>query len=147
MVTTRGGSKPPSADLIQQTKLQRFPKTDNTAIYPIIIDISPKGSTAAIANNSAAQNSLELLGLPELYFDRYKYTNISGPDNTNRILDTRVDTDSKTINIEIYIVEESVTNISRQNINKTWSTINNTEIISPGLAKPSFRPIVPGDIL
>ena len=146
MVTTRGGSKTPSADLMQQTKPQRFPKTDNTAIFPIIVDLSSKGSTAAIANDLAAQNSPELPGLPELYSDKHEHVNISEPNNANRILDAEVDTDSKTINTETHIVEESATNVSRQDTTETWSIINNAETILPVSAEPSFRPIVPGDV-
>jgi hypothetical protein len=146
IVTTRRGSKPSSADLTQQTKLQRFPKTDNTAISPIIVDLSPKGSTAAIANDSAAQSSPEPPGLPEPHSDRHEHANISEPDNTNRILDTEVDADSKTINTETYIIEESATNVSRQDTTQTWSTINDTEAIPPGSAEPSLGSIVPGDV-
>jgi hypothetical protein len=112
----------------------------------MILDLSAKGSTAAIANDSAAQSSQEPPGLLEPHSDRHEHTNVSKPDNVNRILNTDVDTDSETINTETHEIEDSATNVSRQDTTDRWSTINVAEIIPLGSTEPSLRPGVSADV-
>lgn len=109
----------------------------------MIVHLPPKGSTAAIANDSAAP---EPPGLPEPHSDGHEHANTSGPDNANGILDAEVDADGKTINAETHVVEESATNVSGQDATKTWGAINDAETIPPGSVEPSLGPIVPGDV-
>jgi hypothetical protein len=145
MVTTRGGSKP-SADPIQRTKPRKFRKTDNTATSPMILDPSAQGSTAAIANDSTAQSSRELQGLPEPHSDGHEHANASDPNNSNEILDADVDADGKTINAETHGVEDSATNVSGQDATNRWSAINVAKIIPLGSTEPSLRPGVSADV-
>ena len=112
----------------------------------MILDPSANGSTAAIANDSAAQSSREPLGLPEPHSNGHEHANASEPDNANRILDTDVDADGETINAETHVVEDSVTNVSGQDATNNFSAINVAKIIPLGSTEPPLRPSVPGDI-
>ena len=124
MVTIRGGFETSSVDPKQRTKPRKFRKTENTAISPMILDPSTKGSTAAIANDSAAQSSREPPGLPEPHSDGHEHANASEPDDANGILDADVDADGETINAETYVVGDSATNVSGHDATNSWSAIN-----------------------
>jgi hypothetical protein len=73
----------------------------------MILDPSAKGSTAAIANDSAAQSSRESPGLPEQQSDGHESENSGEPNDANRIPDADADADGETINAETYVVEDS----------------------------------------
>jgi hypothetical protein len=112
----------------------------------MILDPSANGSTAAIANDSAAQSSREPPGLQEPRSDGHEHTNASEPDDANQILDADVDADGETINEETHVVEDSATNVSGQDATNSWSAINVAEIIPLGSTEPSLKPSAPGDI-
>ena len=145
MVTIRSKFDTSSVDP-NQRKPRKVGKTPNTATSPMILDPSANSSTAAIANDSAAQSSREPLGLPEPHSNGHEHANASEPGNANRILDTDVDADGETINEETHVAEDSATNVSGQDATNNFRAINVAEIIPLGSTEPPLRPSIPGDI-
>jgi hypothetical protein len=129
-----------------QRKPRKSRKTQNTATSPMTLDPFAKGSVA-IANDSVAQSSQELLGLPESHFNRHEHANEGKLNHLNGILEADVDADSETINAKTYVVEDSVTNVSKQDATNSFSVINVAKTIPLGSTKPSLRLSVPKDIL
>jgi hypothetical protein len=81
-----------------------------------------------------------------LYSNRYKHANKSKLNYLNRILNVNVNTNSETINAKTYIVKDSVTNVSRQDITNSFSVINIAKTIPLGLTKPPLSLSVLKDI-
>jgi hypothetical protein len=145
MVTTRRRLDTSLVDP-NRRKPRKFRKTQNTATSPIILGPSAKGSTAAIANDPAAQSSRESPGLPEQQSNGHERENSGKPNDANGILDADVDIDGETINAETRVVEDSVKNVSGQDTTNSWSAINVAKVIPLGSTEPPLRPGVPGDI-
>jgi len=144
MVTIRGGFETSSVDPNQRTKPLKVRKTQNTATSPMILDPSAKDSTAAIANDPAAQSSQESPGLPEQQSNEHERENSGEPNDANGILDADVDADGEIINAETHVLEDSATHVSGQDAMKSWSTVNVT--IPLGSTEPPPGPGIPRDI-